>query len=231
MEATCDTCHATFEAKRKDARYCSRECHGARNRRVRSLDPRSCQHCGLSFIPWEATTVFCSNTCRGTARVSTSPTVRSMTQAELQDLWRSRRSDLRAAVEDGDRPSAVAAIRARSTVAPGGCWEWQGRRSQSKNSSAPYPVVRLGKRYYQVHRLALEAKHGRPLGSQQAHHICANTMCVNPEHLVPATYAENMAEMKARGSYIARINELELALRELDPNHALLVVAPLNASA
>ncbi|GAA1103551.1 hypothetical protein GCM10009650_02890 [Nesterenkonia jeotgali] len=44
-------------------------------------------------------------------------------------------------------------------------------------------------------------------------------MCVNPEHVVPATAATNIAEMKARNSYIARIEELENALRELSPRH------------
>lgn len=65
-------------------------------------------------------------------------------------------------------------------------------------------------------------KHGSPLGTQQSHHVCANTMCVNPEHLQAATHVENIAEMKARRSYEARIAELEAALMDIDPEHPLL---------
>ncbi|MFL0711662.1 MAG: hypothetical protein ACJLS2_02465 [Microcella pacifica] len=73
-----------------------------------------------------------------------------------------------------------------------------------------------------MHRLACEARYQKPLGTQQAHHTCANTLCVNPDHMQAATHAENIAEMKARASYEARIEELENALEAMDPQHPLL---------
>ena len=78
-----------------------------------------------------------------------------------------------------------------------------------------------------MHRLSLEAEHGASLGSQAAHHTCANARCVNPEHLQPVTHRENMAEMLARNSYLDRIAELEEVIRELAPNHEVLNRVPI----
>ena len=83
--------------------------------------------------------------------------------------------------------------------------------------------MRIGKRGFQVHRLILQAKHGgKPLGVQAAHHVCANTLCINPEHLQPVTHRDNTAEMLARHTYLHRIAELEEALAQIDPNHPAL---------
>jgi len=78
----------------------------------------------------------------------------------------------------------------------------------------------------QIHRAVVEASYGRPLGSQHAHHKCANRRCVNPDHLQPVTHRENAAEMLARQSLLSRIAELEEALRETSPHHPLLAHIP-----
>ncbi len=75
-----------------------------------------------------------------------------------------------------------------------------------------------------VHRLVLEAKLRKPLGSMRAHHMCGNSGCVNPDHLQPVTDRDNIAEMHQRHAYLARIRELEAALVRLEPNHPLLYV-------
>ena len=54
-----------------------------------------------------------------------------------------------------------------------------------------------------------------------------NTMCVNPDHLQPVTYRDNIAEMLARSSYISRIAELEKALADISPEHPILKRIPL----
>lgn len=89
-----------------------------------------------------------------------------------------------------------------------GCWIWTGATS---SSARPYGVVGAGvsKGTKLVHRLTLEASLGRQLGAEQAHHKCANTLCVNPNHLQPVTDRENIAEMNSRNSYLARLQELE----------------------
>lgn len=123
------------------------------------------------------------------------------------------RSTLRVAVEDGG--DVVAAIRERVTVNEAGCWVWP----KTKDG---YPVATIGKRWVQVHRLSLEARLGKPLGDQPAHHICANSACVNPEHLQPVTHRENSAEMLARRYMERRIAALEDALALAVPDHPLL---------
>ncbi|NQE89602.1 HNH endonuclease [Nocardia terpenica] len=75
------------------------------------------------------------------------------------------------------------------------------------------------KKNFPVHRMVLEAKLGAPLGVLAAHHKCGNSGCVNPDHLQPVTHAENTAEMLARQSYLARIEELESVVRLLAPEH------------
>lgn len=126
------------------------------------------------------------------------------------------RSPMRAAYEDGDHASMLAAIKSHSDMSPSGCWEW------NRSLKDGYPVVLFGKRWKQVHRLSIEAATGKELGKQAAHHKCANTKCVNPDHLQPVTHRENTAEMLERSYYVARIHELEAALRQAEPRHPLL---------
>lgn len=157
----------------------------------------SCVQCGVEF---EGNTrrKYCSNLCQG------------------RKQW----SSLRVALADGDYAGVISAVRADCVVDDDGCWIWQRRTTKDG-----YAEVTVGGKRLSVHRLVLEAKLGKPLGSQQSHHVCAKSMCVNPDHLQPATYAENIAEMKARHSYIDRIRELEEALGEFNPEHPLLGVA------
>ncbi|WP_082032416.1 HNH endonuclease [Nocardia vulneris] len=94
------------------------------------------------------------------------------------------------------------------------------------NKGYPQYNYRVGKTYVTlyIHRLVLEAKLGRPLGSMRAHHICGNSACVNPDHLQSVTDRDNIAEMLQRRTYLDRIRELEAALVELEPGHPLLSV-------
>lgn len=124
----------------------------------------------------------------------------------------------RKAFEQGDYQTFFAELRARCIVDMNGCWLWQRKLNNG------YPVQNWGNKWFQVHRLSLEAKHGKPLGSQSAHHICAVAACVNPDHLQPVTHRDNVAEMLQRHSYLKRIDELEAALAQLAPTHPLLNV-------
>lgn len=126
---------------------------------------------------------------------------------------------LRRALAEGDRAATLALIKADVKV-DDGCWIW------TRAAKDGYPVVDVGGKSMAVHRLSIEAHLGAPLGSQAAHHMCATSACVNPEHLVPVTHAENNAEMLARRAYISRIRELEEALAEVAPHHELLARLP-----
>jgi len=145
----------------------------------------------------------------------------SVTGKQSHSDWVERsRSPLAVAVRDGAHADVLRYIKKDCVITASGCWEWQRRLSDG------YPQIRLninGKQVNaQVHRLSLEARHGRALGKQAAHHMCANTRCANPEHLQPVTHRENTAEMLERNYYIARIKELEAALDHVAPGHELL---------
>lgn len=104
-----------------------------------------------------------------------------------------------------------------------GCWTWD-----RPGSKFGYPVTRFGAKNVALHRASLEMAEGRTLGVLHAHHICANTMCVNPSHIEPATAADNTLEMMARNSYMARIAELEAAIADMAPGHEVLARVPAN---
>jgi hypothetical protein len=133
---------------------------------------------------------------------------------------------LRMAIQSGDNAAVLAEITNHVSVDENGCWIWSGTKSVTG-----YPVLRTAHRRDErrVHRVVLEAKHGKPLGSQQAHHVCAVRACVNPDHLQPVTHAENVAEMHSRRALVERIRELESALRQEKPDHQLLQVIEVGA--
>jgi hypothetical protein len=130
---------------------------------------------------------------------------------------KSRRSALRAALEDKDFSVLVSELERRSTITETGCWLWPTLNSKG------YPVTSGSRR---LHRSVIECKYGASLGSQHAHHKCANTACVNPKHLQPVTHRENIAEMMERQSLLSRIEELEQRLSQIAPNDPLLMVIP-----
>jgi hypothetical protein len=135
------------------------------------------------------------------------------TSLERAAAWEAQWSPIRSAFEKQDWPALIEAIKSDSTMTISGCWQWQRKLKDN------YPTVKIAGKTHQVHRLALHAKHGKPLGVLAAHHKCGNSRCVNPEHLQPVTHRENAAEMLARNSLEARIQELEAALRSVAPEH------------
>lgn len=207
----CHQCGTSCErplARGQKPKWCSPQCSDL----AKKARAGTCEFCGADFYGHGAR--FCSRECGNKARRKTKPTPR--THDQVAEVWRSRRSQLRAAVEDADPPAVMRAVRERVTVDEHGCWIWSGRINDG------YPTVKIGKRTHQVHRLILEAKHEASLGSQAAHHMCSVSRCVNPEHLQPVTHRENVAEMLARQSYLSRIRELEAALAQVSPDHPLL---------
>lgn len=220
----CQQCGTHCErppTKGQRPKYCSpkcrhahlKVCEGARcTKRIRP-DRR---WCSAACKPGEQTLVqcmwchalhtggkYCSTECRASM---------------AREAARALRSELRQAVEDGDHEGVLAIIQTRVVITDSACWEWTGKIRNG------YATVRLGRKQYSVHRLALEAKYRAKLGTQAGHHTCANTSCVNPDHLEPVTFAANTAEMLAREAYRARIAELESALASVAPNHEALQI-------
>ena len=219
---TCTGCGNEYTTRRKpqgSGRFCSTPCQQLWMRtdeatqarklqgyleHVEKLPPtiRECEVCSVEFDYRIRVSKYCSAACRDEAA-------------------RARRSDLRKAYEANDYKGMLKAIEKRAKVAKTGCWEW------NRLDSEGYPRAKIGRKHVSVHRLSLEAKHNAPLGSQAAHHICANTKCVNPDHLQPVTHRDNVAEMLARHSYLDRIAELEEVIKEIAPNHEVLDRVPI----
>ena len=223
---TCAGCGIEYMTRRKLQRekgFCTRDCQRAyiardeqssAKRRQTMIDmglaspveSKECANCKRRFLGTAKGSKYCSSECSG---------------EYMRKLALESRSPLRKAYEDGTPKQVLDALKELSTITKDGCWEWR------RLDKSGYTRVAIGKKDFLVHRLSLEMKHDAPLGSQAAHHICANTKCINPEHLQPVTHRENTAEMLARHSYLDRIAELEEAIKEIAPNHEVLDRVPL----
>jgi len=145
---------------------------------------RVCLTCGATFTG-DPRRTYCSDACRGVAK----------------------RHPLRNALDNGDLPTILRVAQESSDITEDDCWLWRFAKN-----SAGYPMLGQGGSGGLVHRRMVETFLGRAIGREPVHHKCANSACINPDHLQLTTQRENMAEMFARNFYIARIAELELAL-------------------
>ena len=223
---TCTGCGDEYTTRRKPRSgkgFCTADCqraHIARDgqaadkRRQTMVDmglaspveTRECANCKDEFLARTKGVKYCSSEC---------------SSEYIRKLALDSRSPLRKAYEDGTPEQVLEILKGLSTITEDGCWEWR------RLDKSGYPRVTIGKKELSVHRLSLEMKHEAPLGGQAAHHICANTKCVNPEHLQPVTHRDNVAEMLARHSYLNRIAELEEVIKEIAPNHEVLNRVPI----
>ena len=222
----CTYCGEEYKTSRKpqsELRFCSANCQRAyisRDKKISSrrrqtmvdmglampTESRECASCHQEFIATTRDAKYCSREC---------------SDEYMRKLALDSRSPLRKAYEDGTPEQVLDILKESSNITKKGCWEWQ------RLDASGYPRVKIGGKDFLAHRLSLEMKHDAPLGSQAAHHMCANTKCVNPDHLQPVTHRDNVAEMLARHSYLDRIAELEEAIRELAPNHEVLNRVPI----
>jgi hypothetical protein len=67
-----------------------------------------------------------------------------------------------------------------------------------------------------VHRIVYALHYGEDISGAQIHHSCANSACINPEHLQRASAANNTLDMLARKDYEAEIARLRLRIVELE---------------
>lgn len=232
-DATCATCSTPLIPGSGRRRFCSERC-------ARTMPEMTCDWCGKPFRSPRPNSHnrrrggqrHCSRRC---ARIATSAGATPIAWAACLNCHDTfiirtpagyhcgpthradRRAPLRRAVEEGDWELMLAELRRRSTLRPGSdCWVWNGR---TKDGYA------IATRSQPVHRLMARTRWPW-LGSLPIHHTCANGRCVNPDHHVPASHAENIAEMMARRWYEERIATLEQALADIVPGHSLLRPTP-----
>jgi hypothetical protein len=93
-------------------------------------------------------------------------------------------------------------------VSDGECLIWP--------TTKKYGNVWHGGKCWKAHRLAFYLATGDDPEDGTVHHTCANTRCINPNHLERASRVENTLEMLARTDYEARIKALEARVKELE---------------
>jgi HNH endonuclease len=80
---------------------------------------------------------------------------------------------------------------------PSGCLEWQA--AIRKQADSRYGVFQVGYKAFPAHRVAYMIKHGDIPQGMVIMHTCDNQACVNVEHLVCTTQAENMRDKRVKG--------------------------------
>lgn len=83
----------------------------------------------------------------------------------------------------------------RTVVSARGCWEWQGANTRG------YGTIMRGRKLIRVHRLSYELWCGAIPEGMVMRHKCDNPCCVNPNHLVSGTQAENLQDIRDRGRF------------------------------
>lgn len=74
-----------------------------------------------------------------------------------------------------------------------GCWIWKG------SSSSGYGRFNIRGRSELAHRISYVIHKGTIPDGMVVMHTCDNGMCVNPDHLVIGTQADNLADMRRKG--------------------------------
>jgi hypothetical protein len=98
-------------------------------------------------------------------------------QSECIDCLRARRGNKRIPKQ----PHSLSDLYDRSSLSTSGCVEWQGP------ISGGYGKVRIGGKYYQVHRVSFVLNGGTIPDDKHLHHRCKNKICINPDHLALIT--------------------------------------------
>ncbi len=62
-----------------------------------------------------------------------------------------------------------------------------------------YPRLMRGGKYFLIPRLVMLRRHGKQYEGAVTRHTCDEKLCINPDHLIPGTRAENQEDMRARG--------------------------------
>jgi hypothetical protein len=94
-----------------------------------------------------------------------------------------------------DLAKATRALQRGHVVQANGCWEWQ----RSKMNSGYGRIYTGFGRDMSAHRAAYIAWNGDIPEGKVVMHTCDNRVCINPDHLILGTKADNSRDMVAKG--------------------------------
>jgi HNH endonuclease len=77
----------------------------------------------------------------------------------------------------------------------GDCWHC----TSHKPNTDGYPVTKIAGKNCRIGRLFFERFKGEIPDGKIVRHTCDNRMCINPDHLILGTHADNMRDMAERG--------------------------------
>lgn len=101
---------------------------------------------------------------------------------------------------------------------PSECWEWKGGKVQFG-----YGIIGETKtrKILRAHRVSYEINKGVIPKGQMVRHTCNNSICVNPNHLVLGTQADNMIDLAKSNRGMTKLSLKEVdAIREMRRRHS-----------
>jgi len=112
---------------------------------------------------------------------------------------------------------AAERLAAKFTLTPAGCWQWTARTTENG-----YGWFRYQGRQTYAHRASYAIHVGPIPDGLVLDHVCANKLCVNPEHLEPVTTQENVLRgfVAAQGRHVMT-EKVELGPKLVVPQRVL----------
>lgn len=96
----------------------------------------------------------------------------------------------------------IARFKRRCIITENGCWEWQGfcyAFRGMKPGQRGYATASVRNKGWRLHRWMVEVTQRKLLSGEVARHKCDNPPCINPDHLIPGTQKDNIADVIAKG--------------------------------